>query len=227
MTIPAYVTSHLADPVRATFWLVEIAFAVPQRLTDCDQPIVFGGNSYTPAPLTIEGVRNDPSDTASVSGAIVLGAANDYWPTLLSALAADERHPAVTITQAWLDPTTLSPTPSATWGRLAGRIESAEWSPTEARLTVGLVADPAISRLPFREYGEKCSYRKFKGAQCGYAGPETTCDRTFQRCTALANQARFGGFRYPPEAAVEIVWNWQNSAGDLFFETLTLTRREG
>ena len=38
-----------------------------------------------------------------------------------------------------------------------------------------------------------CSYQ-FKGVHCGYAGIETTCDRTLTRCRALSNQNRFGGF---------------------------------
>lgn len=39
-----------------------------------------------------------------------------------------------------------------------------------------------------------CRYKEFKGSKCGYDGPETECDRTFERCRELGNQARFGGF---------------------------------
>lgn len=39
-----------------------------------------------------------------------------------------------------------------------------------------------------------CRYKIFKGAECGYDGPETECSRTFERCRQLGNQARFGGF---------------------------------
>lgn len=34
----------------------------------------------------------------------------------------------------------------------------------------------------------------FKSSQCAYAGSETSCNRTFQRCQELNNVARFGGF---------------------------------
>ncbi|MHC1726494.1 MAG: hypothetical protein AB9866_10870 [Syntrophobacteraceae bacterium] len=34
---------------------------------------------------------------------------------------------------------------------------------------------------------------QFKGTRCAYAGVETVCDGTFNRCIQLANQARYGG----------------------------------
>jgi len=39
---------------------------------------------------------------------------------------------------------------------------------------------------------------KFKSTQCGYSGAETACNRTWQRCQALANQRRFLGARAIP-----------------------------
>jgi len=39
-----------------------------------------------------------------------------------------------------------------------------------------------------------CRYKEFKGSLCGYSGSETDCNRTFERCRELGNQARFGGF---------------------------------
>lgn len=39
-----------------------------------------------------------------------------------------------------------------------------------------------------------CRYKKFKDpATCGYAGAETECNRTMQRCKELGNFQRFGG----------------------------------
>lgn len=225
MPLDAWIDAHRADPFRATFWLVEIAFAVPQRLTDCDQPIVFDGDTYGPMPLRVDGVASDSSGISS-GASVAIGAADDYWPTLLAALAEDERHPEVTIHEAWLDVTTMSPTPAAvrTVGRF--RVEAAEITPTEARLTLGPAADPTLGRIPFREYGSGlCTYRVFKGAQCGYAGAATSCDRTYATCTGLSNQARFGGFRSLPGEEVTLTWLWQ-SGDQVFEETIVLTRRE-
>ena len=44
-----------------------------------------------------------------------------------------------------------------------------------------------------RTYTKRCGW-VFKGAQCGYTGPETWCDKSKTTCEALGNEARFGGF---------------------------------
>lgn len=48
-----------------------------------------------------------------------------------------------------------------------------------------------------------CRYKIFKGAYCGYDGPETECNRTFSRCKELGNQKRFGG---APGTGREGIW---------------------
>ncbi len=48
--------------------------------------------------------------------------------------------------------------------------------------------------LPGRMYSRNYCRWKFKSDECGYAGAETTCNKTFQRCKELENQERFGGF---------------------------------
>jgi phage-related protein len=54
---------------------------------------------------------------------------------------------------------------------------------------------PITKRFPHeRFYGRTCRYRVFKGPECKYAGGTTTCDRTLDTCTTLANTVNFGGF---------------------------------
>lgn len=51
-----------------------------------------------------------------------------------------------------------------------------------------------------------CRYKTFKDANtCGYAGAETSCNRTFQRCRELGNQERFGGFPSIPTRRLYVV----------------------
>lgn len=48
--------------------------------------------------------------------------------------------------------------------------------------------------IPQQQYRRTiCRYKDFKGTRCGYAGAETECNRTLQRCEELGNQTRFGG----------------------------------
>lgn len=55
--------------------------------------------------------------------------------------------------------------------------------------------NPMRKRSPKDRYlKDHCRYKEFKGTMCGYAGPESTCNRTFIRCKQLNHAARFGGF---------------------------------
>lgn len=70
----------------------------------------------------------------------------------------------------------------------------------EFSITVRGRYDMARSRGPSREQFTLCRFRGltgqtgFKGFNCGYSGPATSCNFTFARCTQLGNQLRFGGF---------------------------------
>lgn len=59
--------------------------------------------------------------------------------------------------------------------------------------------------LPARRYARNhCSW-KFKSAQCGYTGGETTCNKTQQRCKELANYQRFGAFPSVPTRRIYVM----------------------
>lgn len=62
--------------------------------------------------------------------------------------------------------------------------------------TLTLSADnPYKRRFPQnRILSDICRYKTFKGPRCGYAGPETSCNRTLADCRRLENSSNFGGF---------------------------------
>ena len=65
---------------------------------------------------------------------------------------------------------------------------NAQW----ATFTLG-ASSPWNRRYPQRRLIPSCQWR-FKGAECQYAGGETTCNKTLTRCRELSNTARYGGF---------------------------------
>ena len=52
--------------------------------------------------------------------------------------------------------------------------------------------------LPARRYSRNYCSWKFKSQECGYAGSETSCNKTKQRCKQLNNYQRFGAFPSVP-----------------------------
>lgn len=56
--------------------------------------------------------------------------------------------------------------------------------------------NPILQEWPPLSYGPMCQWaRFFKGAECGYTGPLTTCAGTIEDCRARGNSANFGGHR--------------------------------
>ena len=61
-------------------------------------------------------------------------------------------------------------------------------------------------KLPSRIYSRNyCQWTHFKGTECAYAGAETECNRTKQRCKELDNYKRFGGFPSIPTKQLQVV----------------------
>lgn len=55
-------------------------------------------------------------------------------------------------------------------------------------------ANPMRRRFPLHRYIAKYCNWQFKEVECGYAGTDTTCTRTYDDCKTKGNLPRFGGF---------------------------------
>ena len=61
--------------------------------------------------------------------------------------------------------------------------------------------------VPRRIHQSTCGWVFKDPATCRYAGVETWCDKSFDRCTALLMTANFGGFRFLPSLeTAEVKW---------------------
>jgi phage-related protein len=67
-------------------------------------------------------------------------------------------------------------------------------------------ANPLRQRFPLYTYmAHYCNWvQNFKGAECKYSGPNTTCNGTWQQCQDYSNTSNFGGFPglYNPEIRI-------------------------
>lgn len=219
IALPAWISAHSGDAVRSTFWLVKIGLSTPLYVTDCDQPIVYDGHTFAVTAIAVDGLQGDSTMPSGNGGRLAIAAGGSACAAVLAAIAGGARAFEVTAWEAWLDPSLLpSPVPPANAVRLVAvtKVEAAEGDAGWVTLTLGPSASPSLGRLPFREYSDSCTYRRFKGAQCGYAGNDTTCERTYAACTAKSNTSRFGGFMYSGGGNVymnavdeyEAVWEW-------------------
>lgn len=81
-------------------------------------------------------------------------------------------------------------------------IDSYSSNEAETEFTLSSKFDILELELPGRRYMRGICSWKFKSTECAYAGAETTCNKTFQRCRGLQNQLRFGGFPSIPTERV-------------------------
>lgn len=73
-------------------------------------------------------------------------------------------------------------------------IDLYESNETNVTFTLSSKLDVYQVKLPRRTVTRThCSW-VFKGIECKYAGTETACSRTLQRCRGLGNTVNFGGF---------------------------------
>ncbi len=86
-----------------------------------------------------------------------------------------------------------------------GEVDGFELDETEVRMTIGSVFT-RWGHQAYNTHSASCRWKVFKGDECGYAGGETWCDRSYSRCVNLAATATFGGFRFLPSIENKKIW---------------------
>jgi len=67
-------------------------------------------------------------------------------------------------------------------------------------------------KTPRRIHQSSCPWPfAIDGSPCQYAGAETWCDQSFERCLELGNTDNFGGFRFLPDLQDKQIW-WGKKA---------------
>ena len=55
-----------------------------------------------------------------------------------------------------------------------------------------------LNRSTTAKFSPPCRWRQFKGTECQYSGPESECERSYDKCKSLSNTVNFGGQRFVP-----------------------------
>ena len=181
------VTALAAETARA-FWLLEMQFTSTYYYTNADIDIVSGGNRYSKLAFEVSDIHQSVDfsiDRLTVTmqavdlviNAVVLNEdiAND--PVILSYILLDADHQEIGAPQYF-----------------AGFVLS--WDLIEKRFSMSLGNEFMLWRKrTLRLPTDSCPW-VFKGTECTYAGGETWCDQSVERCKALSNFDDFGGRRY-------------------------------
>ena len=87
----------------------------------------------------------------------------------------------------------------------SGSLDSFELDETQVKITITSIFNKWAQQAN-GTYSASCRWKVFKGVECQYGGAETTCDRSYERCTELTNTDNFGGFKYLPELEDLKIW---------------------
>jgi len=176
------------------------------RYTDCDVPIAIGDNLFNPRGFKSQPIQYslnkvidqvkleidnlDDELTSAFVGGIPQGS-----DVSLKLAVLDSDYAVIASPQTLFE------------GFING------WGLTEEKLslTVSSIFN-RWSQKTLAKHSASCRWKVFKGAECGYSGGETWCDRSYARCAALSNTNNFGGFRWLPSIVDREIWWGKNRA---------------
>lgn len=204
------ITAQIERASAQTFLSVEFVFSVTHRFANTDIPIygtVSGQtHKFLPTPMHVGQIKNSAdtsvdSITVEISNVDVTLAASLFNEDVAGSEATvffvvtDERGKPIVDLEPVFE------------GRVAG------WRLDEQRATFTIANEfVAWAKKPLRKITGSCQWQ-FKGAECGYSGDQTWCDKSYDRCAGLGNTSSFGGFRFVPALKKKEIW-WGRSSRD-------------
>ncbi len=157
------------------------------RFAEHASNVTFAGQTYTKFPIKFNSVNeNNRGQIDSVQ--IVLANVSRLIQSYLEDF--DFRGKKVTIRTVWEDEIAVADA----YMDDVYYIDSYEADQDNVVFTLASKLDVLDVQLPRRAYSRNFCGWRFKGAECAYAGAESTCNKTKQRCKELNNFQRFGGF---------------------------------
>lgn len=156
-----------------------------------DQQITWGGNTYLPLVRSRSAIkRYDGGQFDSVSIEL------DNVNTGIAQLLLGEEIEGCRIIIRKVDRTVAADSLVLFNGRLERVSDIDEETATiSATQLIGSIDHDC----PSRRFGVPCGW-KFKSWECGYAGPEVDCNKSWARCSQLGRTNNYGGFRFVPHS---------------------------
>lgn len=190
---PASTTEKNAAVNKPLFLYTIHAYDGAQNLyfTEHSEDVTYDGITYSKFPIKHEFITEN---TQNQIDSVTLSIANVSRLIEAYLVNYDLRGKRVDIVQVWADKL------DDTDANIPSSYYIDTYTATEETVTFTLTGKfdlldvPLPGRTCLRNY---CSWR-FKSSECGYAGAETLCNKTLQKCRELSNQLRFGGFPSVP-----------------------------
>ena len=198
-TISTAIQAKWEAEAAAGYTLIKIGLDSTYHYTDCDVDLYYGGDKYIARGFQLGGIEQSPG-FASDSVSLDFDNADRAFSGIM--LSQDAANAPVSV---YCQIMTSANTELGTVEIFNGFIS--EWSLNESRVTIKLGSEFSLwHKKALRLPTPNCPW-SFKGVECGYAGVETACDKSPERCTALSNYTNFGGRKFISDVEEqEIYW---------------------
>lgn len=205
---PAILAKLKTNQITA-FQLIKLDISTPRYYTDCDVPITYDGHVYAPRSFDFDSANYSLREIVDSVRLKIDNINNDLTSDFI---AGNPQGAEVSISVVALDDNDLSNIGGAAIPLFIGEID--EWS-IEADDNISITLTSQFynwNRRTLSNYSSSCRWKRFKGQNCRYTGPESACDRSYARCAELGNTANFGGFRWLPSIEGKEIW-WGRTKG--------------
>ncbi len=198
-SLPAELSTELAKEYHFQRHLFQLTLASTYRYTDADIDIYYSGQWWYS-----RGIEFDAAKLSASPRVDSLSFEIDKVDKTFSAivLAEETRGKECTIWRAALDKNMAVLGVSKLF---VGYLDSIEIDNKRARISVYNHFIRWKMLTPRRLHSATCPWT-FKSTYCAYAGAETWCDHSWERCVALTNKLNFGGFRWLPYLVDKQIW---------------------
>lgn len=161
----------------------------------------FNGETYIGAPLKHSEIKNDDNSAVnkleielSNVNLAISGIIGNRGDVITNAFAV--------LTLIFLNVNTNEPVPNYQKVLYSGRCNNLSLDFEKATIDIETELGGYEKLAPMIKFRPTCQVRRFKDCRCGYKGEETTCDRSFTKCSKLGNTLNFRGF---PSCVMEAV----------------------
>lgn len=206
------VSDELQKECLRMFFMVELGFSTIVRYNDTEESISDSlGNVFLPRSFTFPGLGTSSGMTVSQLD-IDIDNTDQVISTYL--LGEDVRN---TIAKLYLGVVTQK----VSWAgdEVKTEIITQEffrgiiggWTLSEDNKALITIKNELIlwNKKALRTQSSSCPW-SFKGVECQYAGGESWCDQSYDRCLEMVNTDNFGGFRFLPSIMEKELW-WGRS----------------
>ena len=206
---PAIMTALRSGEQRAFVLFLMVIDGVDYGYTDCDVPLVYDSVTYEPRGLMgsvisygnghiVDQCSFDIDNLDDRLTPAFVGGTPQGSPVFIRMVRLDQAY-------------TIIPDPA-----LLFEGEIGPWDKPRDLKSIAITVTNDLSRwnqTTMALHSASCRWKVFGGEECGYAGVENWCDRTYSRCEALGNTDDFGGFRWLPSIMDIQIW-WGRVQGE-------------